>query len=96
MTDLTEIRRKGFEEYVKTANPDDYEEYKEKLFEWDGDTYVWTWVELDWELWNAAMDSVVVELPPCLDVGNDFGKGHMVGVLETKKAILSAGVKTNG
>ena len=66
MTDIMEARRKGFEEWVKIAYEVDYKEEGDALFErgTDGfEFYSWYWVNQEFKCWNAALDSVCVELP---------------------------------
>lgn len=93
--ELMQNRREKFEEYVKQTNPKDYGEYKHKLFQRNGENYTWTWVNWVWQLWNAALDSVVVELPFANDVTHDFGKGYLIGLVHSQKAVHEAGIKTN-
>lgn len=100
MTGKTEATRKAFEAYVKLINPEDYADAGEKLFEWNGASYAWTWVNWDWQLWCAALDSVVVELPElpgCKSTsptGVLLDKERTVAILQCRNAIHAAGVQT--
>lgn len=60
---VEEVRRELFEAHIKTANPDDYAQDGDRLFQWNGASYAWTWVNWDWLLWNAALDAVEIQLP---------------------------------
>lgn len=82
--DIQEKRRELFEAHVKTANPDDYAQDGDRLFQWNGASYAWTWVNWDWLLWNAALDAVVIELP------HDVSHVTSIPFEEGRDAVLAA------
>ena len=57
MTDIMEARRKGFEEWVKTFNSMPAAIWKDER-----GRYIDDWIQCRWLGYNAALDSVCVEL----------------------------------
>ena len=73
---VEEVRRELFEAHIKTANPDDYAQDGDRLFQWNGASYAWTWVNWDWLLWNAAIDAVEIQLPELAEGFADHVNEH--------------------
>ena len=92
MTDIMEARRKGFEEWVKTFNSMPAAIWKDER-----GRYIDDWIQCRWLGYNAALDSVCVELPqqheqPFRDF---FGRGINYGIQMCIESIERAGLKVN-
>ena len=85
---IEDKRREGFERQIKILNPDDYAEDGERVFTREGTGYDWHWVNEQWLLWNAALDSVVIDLREAR-----CGGGGYLDEPDTIAAIESAGLK---
>jgi hypothetical protein len=89
---IEEQRRKAFEAHYSDINLERNEYWP--------DFYVNLTTRMCWEAWNAALDSVVVELPPsdgldyCPSVSYDYSAGYRAGIKASQQAIHAAGVKT--
>lgn len=85
---VEEKRRELFEADLISKNPG----ARLCLSKREGGSYRNMYVQGGWEGFNAALDAVVIELPEVIDLSNDFGKGHFVGVMDVKKSIESTGL----
>lgn len=95
MEELIEVRRKAFEGYMRIAFPEDFAKKGASMLEWNGATYIFTWVHWYWQAWNAALDSVVVELPiPVKRAYHEYDLGYNESLDHCEEAIHAAGIKT--
>jgi hypothetical protein len=83
MTDITEIRRAGFEAAMSIAGY--------SRFGWQGDHYKYGDIDDMWRGFNLALDSVVVELPPKFE---DVTGLFSYDADEVLLRLSAAGVKT--
>lgn len=90
MSDLKEARRAAFEKVLSRESfgpmacldQDGYGGYKTLP------------VDSAWWAWNAALDSIVVDLPPSISMTDEWRKGYNTGLANAEVAIHAAGVKT--
>lgn len=76
MKTVEETRRELFKEHIRQTSPEDYAVDGEALFQWRDGTFVWHWVRMQWETWNAALGAACIELPAKWDpVIDGRGKG---------------------
>lgn len=87
---VEEKRRELFEAYVKKANPEDYTESGDELFVWNGASYVWTWVNWDWMLWNAAIDSICIILPHSYQIDECEEDGNSCWMAMPSERVVAA------
>ena len=98
MTYIMEARRKGFEEFYLTQ---DVEAAAHLNFIRDDGEYGYHITRMAWYCWNAALDSVCVELPDKkegIGVGKgylaiDFENGYNHAIARCEIAIERAGLK---
>jgi hypothetical protein len=90
MTDLTEIRRAGFEDAMRVAGY--------SRFEWQGDHYKYGDIDDMWRGFSLALDSVVVNLPEAYSYSKAESYPHCARynecLEECREAIHDAGIKT--
>ena len=104
---IQDKRREGFEQHIKNSHPDDYAKEGDIMFSFNNHGYEWYWIQGYWLCWNAALDSVVIELPEedpkgfgpgdCADGRPSFDQQLAADcncvLRECKQAIESAGLK---
>lgn len=83
-------RREKFEAYCISDEGGYCAEHLERDAEGNY-TIVWEY----WQMWNAALDSVVVDLPKKYDLGGLACDAHDRCTAMCRDAIHAAGVKTN-
>lgn len=87
---IIEARREKFEEWAV-----DLEFYLDCHFFNEGNNYSDADTFMAFEIWNAALDSVVVELPDCIRLGSDKEtRAYRDGLVSSRNAIHATGVKT--
>lgn len=85
---LEEQRRAGFEEYMEASTPAGW-----AWHERDEIGYLSASVQVKWELWNAALDSVEVELPTAVGKCAPNELTYEDAVSDCRTAIEAAGLK---
>ena len=91
MTDIMEARRKGFEEWVLSSFMSDGD--RDLVLRDELGEYYSVGVAERWEMYNAALDSVCVELPSRVELESGGYSFDFLDADLTVEAIERAGLK---
>lgn len=90
---IEEKRRSAFEEFTRINNAEDFRHDGDAIFTRSEEGYDWYWVNEKWTYWNAALDSVVIELDDPSDPADFCYDAQVIRRSGAVDAIESAGLK---